>query len=304
MDEVCQYAQRRVDVLDLRENRQTSGYFVDVIEDRPALPLDLFATADIPPDAPDTAPNWVLTFDRLLSETSLVRDLRDMLSLLQEAYAYPVDIEFTANFAGDHCKINLLQCRPLQVRGSEMIRVPSLVDIPPEDVIVEASGAVIGTSRIEDLDRLIYVVPDRYGRLPIPERHEIARLIGEINRLTPADGSRRVMILGPGRWGTRSPDLGIPVDFRDINRMAVVCEIVAMHEHLIPDVSLGTHFLNELVEMNMLYLALFPRHRKTLLNEDRLLRLPNPLAARPTTKFHARGERLGHGVWDLVFVRR
>jgi tRNA (guanine-N7-)-methyltransferase len=30
----------------------------------------------------------------------------------------------------------------------------------------------------------------------------------------------------------------------------------------------------------------------------------NPLAARPTTKFHARGERLGHGVWDLVFARR
>jgi len=30
----------------------------------------------------------------------------------------------------------------------------------------------------------------------------------------------------------------------------------------------------------------------------------NPLVTRPTTKFHARGERLGHGVWDLVFVRR
>lgn len=30
----------------------------------------------------------------------------------------------------------------------------------------------------------------------------------------------------------------------------------------------------------------------------------NPLAARPTTKFHARGARLGHGVWDLVFTRR
>lgn len=29
----------------------------------------------------------------------------------------------------------------------------------------------------------------------------------------------------------------------------------------------------------------------------------NPLCARPTTKFHARGERLGHGVWDLVFLR-
>ena len=30
----------------------------------------------------------------------------------------------------------------------------------------------------------------------------------------------------------------------------------------------------------------------------------NPIGARPTTKFHARGERLGHGVRDLVFVRR
>jgi len=30
----------------------------------------------------------------------------------------------------------------------------------------------------------------------------------------------------------------------------------------------------------------------------------NPLAERPTTKFHARGERLGHGTWDLIFLRR
>lgn len=30
----------------------------------------------------------------------------------------------------------------------------------------------------------------------------------------------------------------------------------------------------------------------------------NPLVERPTTKFHARGARLGHGVWDLVFARR
>ena len=29
----------------------------------------------------------------------------------------------------------------------------------------------------------------------------------------------------------------------------------------------------------------------------------NPIATRPTTKFHARGERLGHGVWDLILLR-
>ena len=30
----------------------------------------------------------------------------------------------------------------------------------------------------------------------------------------------------------------------------------------------------------------------------------NPLFTRPVTKFHARGERLGHATYDLVFVRR
>jgi len=29
----------------------------------------------------------------------------------------------------------------------------------------------------------------------------------------------------------------------------------------------------------------------------------SPWCERPTTKFHSRGERLGHGVWDLVFER-
>jgi hypothetical protein len=30
----------------------------------------------------------------------------------------------------------------------------------------------------------------------------------------------------------------------------------------------------------------------------------NPLCARPVTKFHARGDRLGHATYDLVFARR
>lgn len=31
--------------------------------------------------------------------------------------------------------------------------------------------------------------------------------------------------------------------------------------------------------------------------------MANPLCERPCTKFQARGERLGHGVWDLVYTR-
>lgn len=32
--------------------------------------------------------------------------------------------------------------------------------------------------------------------------------------------------------------------------------------------------------------------------------MANPITERPTTKFQARGERLGHGIWDLVYIRK
>ena len=85
------------------------------------------------------------------------------------------------------------------------------------------------------------------------------------------------MFIGPGRWGTSSPELGIPVSFPNISHASVLCEIVAMREDLIPDVSLGTHFLNELVEMDMLYLALFPDQGDNSINEKFFRESPNSL---------------------------
>jgi len=64
------------------------------------------------------------------------------------------------------------------------------------------------------------------------------------------------------------PSLGVPVSFAEINTVSVLCEIVAMREDLVPDVSLGTHFFNELVEAEMLYLALFPGREGNYLNES------------------------------------
>jgi hypothetical protein len=194
--------------------------------------------------------------------------MREILATLQSAYTRPVDIEFTANFfrSGEY-KINLLQCRTLQVKGTEAAALPS-VEIEEQARIIEARGAVIGQSRLSDVDLFIYVVPEIYGHLPIQERHEVARLLGDINRATEERSVENVMLLGPGRWGTSSPSLGIPVSFVDINRVSALCEIVAMREDLVPDVSLGTHFLSELVEMDMLYLALFPKQGENYIRTE------------------------------------
>jgi hypothetical protein len=86
------------------------------------------------------------------------------------------------------------------------------------------------------------------------------------------------MLVGPGRWGTSMPSLGVPVSFAEINTVSVLCELTVMHEGLVPDVSLGTHFFNDLVEMDMLYLAVSPGKEGHLLNEDALRRQRNQLA--------------------------
>jgi pyruvate, water dikinase len=266
--EVARYAQRKVDYLDLEANQLVSDYFQDLVRDADIRSLEMVSSVD-PATARAAAPHRLLTFDRLLASTPFVEDMRTILATLESAYRHPVDIEFTANFIdSENYRINLLQCRPLQVQGSETVALPE-IDVARENLIVEARGAVIGQSRVVRIDRFVYVVPDQYGRLPVNTRYEVARVIGEINRATRRQsGGGNTMIIGPGRWGTSSPSLGIPVAFSDINSVSVVCEVVTMHENLVPDVSLGTHFLNELVEMEMLYLALFPDRGENYLNRD------------------------------------
>ena len=272
-DSVRQYAQKRIDVLDLEDGQLTTRQFAEVVKNSPNLPLALVASLDehLERQARERGMRevfpWVLTFEELLRDTPFVADLREMLKILQQAYDYPVDVEFTANFIDDkHYKINLLQCRPFQVREAGTIPNPP-THIAPERLVLEAHGAVIGHSRIGTIDRLVYVVPDVYGQLPLNDRHHIARLIGQITRLRGSEAANHLLLMGPGRWGTNSPELGVPVRFAEINRATVLCEMVAMRDGLVPDVSLGTHFFSDLVETDILYLALFPQRQDNQLNE-------------------------------------
>ena len=279
-DEVRQYSQRKVDVLDLEANQLVSLGFPQVAERSPQVPVEMFASPGRQRPrgggASEADPR-VLTFERLFSETDFVKDMREILGVLQQAYDYPVDVEFTMNVAeGGRRTINLLQCRPLQVKGGGTIVQPP-EEISAADLLVDARGAVIGQSRLSRIDRMIYVVPSVYGQLPVADRHAVARLIGRLTHLD-AEAAPTLLLIGPGRWGTATPSLGVPVTFSDINRVSVLCEIVAMREGLVPDVSLGTHFFSDLVELDVLYFAVFPSHRDNLLNSRLLESWPNKLA--------------------------
>ncbi len=282
--DLTRHAQRRVDVLDLANNRFHTTDFQETVTEDPGMPVHLFASHDrnLARLARDknlpTSSSLILTFDSLLSKTSFVQEMRSMLETLQKAYDNPVDIEFTTNFTPQgEPRIDLVQCRPLQVK-SEAQFAQFDVQIETGDMLLQSHGPVIGHSRLNTINRIVYVVPSIYGQLPVKERYAVARLIGRINQLPGSrDPERVTMLLGPGRWGTTTPSLGVPVSFAEINHVSVLCEIVAMREDLIPDVSFGTHFFAEMVEMNILYLALFPLHEGNYLNTEFFEQSPNRL---------------------------
>ncbi|MFZ5799738.1 MAG: PEP/pyruvate-binding domain-containing protein [Thermodesulfobacteriota bacterium] len=285
VDEIHKYSQHVVDLIDIKANRQESAPFEETARAMPGLPLSLFADRDREMEdraekyGTENVFSWMLTFRKVLAETELIADMRAMLAALARAYEYPVDIEFAVNFfdKGKY-RINLLQCRPFQVQmplAAE--RLPD--NIRKQDILLQTAGPIIGEAAAMRIDRIIYVRPDRYNDLTTAERYALAGLLGEIANAAPAGST--TMLIGPGRWGSKMPELGVPVTFNDIRNVAVLCELSAMHAKLTPDLSLGTHFFNDLVEMGIVYLGVHNNREKEgyLFNDKLLLRLPNALPA-------------------------
>ncbi len=275
-NEVKKYTQKRVDILDLSANQLVSNYFTDLAKVITDLPLEFFTSRDEELERIARERNMqnvfthVLTFDKLLSDKKFVNVIKDMLETLRKAYNYHVDIEFTVNFQEDYSyKINLVQCRPFQVSGDlRAHKIPE--DIDSSNIIIRTNGPIVGNSISTTIDRIIYVIPSVYGKLSMSDRYSVARLIGELTHLKEKtkDNKKNIALIGPGRWGTTTPSLGVPVSFSEINTVSVLGEIAYMHEGLIPDVSLGTHFFNDLVEMNMVYFAIYPDKEGYVFNDD------------------------------------
>ena len=81
--------------------------------------------------------------------------------------------------------------------------------------------------------------------------------------------------MGPGRWGSTTPSLGVPVKFAEINNISVLSEVAFSAGNLMPELSFGTHFFQDLVETKIFYVALFPEKKNILFNTGWLRQLKN-----------------------------
>lgn len=71
--------------------------------------------------------------------------------------------------------------------------------------------------------------------------------------------------------------MGVPISFSEINNFSVLAEIAFTSGNLMPELSFGSHFFQDLVEADIFYLALFPESKGCFLNLDWLQKQPNSL---------------------------
>lgn len=283
MEDVRRFSQHYVDLLDIHENQLTSAPLQELLSKDINLRIDLLGVPDY--EMAEKAKNlnlpqqqyWLLTFEKLLRETDFVPSMRRILKCLEIAYHYPVDVEFTVNFTGEgKLMLNLLQCRPLQTKGRRA-EVSVQAEVEPEKLLFRCQGYFMGGSISQDIRRIVFVDPIGYEALPIQQKYDVARAIGAINKQISSRDDAGLLLLGPGRWGTTTPSLGVPVSFSEINNVAVLGELACEGTNLQPDLSFGTHFFQDLVETDIFYVAIFPSQKGFSFNQNWFASQPNHL---------------------------
>ncbi|MBR1566856.1 MAG: phosphoenolpyruvate synthase [Oscillospiraceae bacterium] len=205
----------------------------------------------------------------LVSNRALMRDMGEILRLLQDTYAYPVDIEYTINCsASGEYVISLLQCRPLQLtRTGEKVSIPT--DLREEDILIETVGTSMGFSRSFPLDVLVYVDSVAYYRLPYREKYRVKQTLSAINWKLRGQ-NKRMLLITPGRICTSSPELGVPTDFSDISEFDTILEVADSRAGYMPELSYGSHIFQDLVEAEILYTAVFEGNTTRFVREQAL----------------------------------
>jgi len=261
---VAKYSQRQVDLLDLETNQFGSHFLADILADDAYPDLYLFVSVmrDQCPYDPISnqvdggAGQWVLTFNNLLRRTDFVSIMGNILAKLEKAYGQPVDIEFTASVdADERVRVNLLQCRPQFSPGS-LADVSEQTHLERQQVLFRAHRMICG-GLAERIRYILYIDPQRYNHLAIESKRYLGRLVGQINR-HPAIQDGKIMMMGPGRWGSINIDLGVNVSYADIDNAAVLVEVAVEEAGQAPEVSYGTHFFQDLVESQIIYLPVYP----------------------------------------------
>lgn len=208
----------------------------------------------------------VVTFSNILEYDAfpLARVISDLLRIGSRGMGRPVELEYAMDIREGKAYFYLLQIRPI-------VDVSEETELTPDDLSRPAlisSTSVLGNGMVEDVHDILYVRSDRFDSL---RSRDIAAEIGNINEQLAARGESYVLV-GPGRWGSSDPALGIPVKWSHISGAKAVVECGL--EDFRVDASEGTHFFQNLTSFGVGYFTIRPYQGDGTFDEARLNALP------------------------------
>jgi CheY-like chemotaxis protein len=208
----------------------------------------------------------VITFSNILQHKTF--PLADILSTLleigQREMNNPVEIEFAANLetpAGSPKIFSFLQIRPI-VHTEETQNI-NLDLIRKEDTIIYSESA-LGNGFFRGIFDLVYIKPESFSAV---NNKVVATEIDKLNAGFLKQGKTYILI-GPGRWGSTDPWLGIPVKWPQISGARIIIESGLKNYRIDP--SQGTHFFQNLTSFRVGYFTINPYINEGYYNVDYL----------------------------------
>ena len=196
----------------------------------------------------------IITFSQLLNHNTfpLAEVLATVLEIGQKEMGKPVEIEFAVNIdmpKGQPKVFSLLQIRPI-VGKNETVNL-KLEEINKDNALI-ISNMALGNGIIKGICDFVYIKPEAWNAA---KSTDIASDIEVLNERF-INEKRNYILVGPGRWGSSDPWLGIPVRWPQISAARVIIESGLENYRIDP--SQGTHFFQNLTSFHVGYFTINP----------------------------------------------
>ena len=217
-------------------------------------------------DSPFDRGRKVITFNNMLKYNTfpLAEIVSDILRMGTEEMRCPVEVEFAVNMdvpAGQQQIFNLLQIRP--IIDNQDNRPIDWSSETPDHALIYGEQA-LGIGRMNDISDIVYV------KTPMFDSLATEKIADELLALNARmrDEQRTYILVGPGRWGSSDPFLGVPVKWTHISEAKVIVECGIERFDVEP--SQGTHFFQNVTSLGVGYLTINPFRGDGIFREDLL----------------------------------
>ena len=273
------FSQRKVDVLDFGTKSLCTKSLEKILDLLPKWQKKMVLSRDT--DAEDMLAErhiyrtiYFADCQGMVDNLEFIRMMRTLMKMLEKEYERPVDVEFAVTSPEEGIwRLNLLQCRPLQTAKSEQVHIPDGVD---HEFLFDVRRTSMRRSKEEPIDYIVWVDPQKYYEYEYAKKPDVARLISRINQHFE-DTDKKLMLLVPGRIGTSSPELGVPVVYAEISQFSAICEVAYGKAGYHPDLSYGSHMFQDMVEADVYYGAINDNSKTRLYRPELLTRYPEVL---------------------------